>query len=87
MKYNLFQMRAASRRLPSFQVKYAVENESERETAYLLSIENMKRFLHVAKARRDPQVIARMPLNALEFDGAAFDDLSWWFEHDRRISL
>ena len=28
-----------------------------------------------------------MPLNALEFDGAAFDDLAWWVAHDRKKAL
>ncbi|MGI4789560.1 MAG: Txe/YoeB family addiction module toxin [Janthinobacterium lividum] len=28
-----------------------------------------------------------MPLNVLEFDGAAFDDLAWWVGHDRKKAL
>ena len=28
-----------------------------------------------------------MLLNVLEFDGAAFDDLAWWVDHDRKKAL
>jgi toxin YoeB len=27
------------------------------------------------------------PLRNLEFDGAAFEDLAWWVEHDRAQTL
>ena len=59
-----------------------IEIESERETAYLLKSETMK-----AASWRQSNVrkesLSRLPSRSLEFDSAAFEDLSWWVEQDR----
>jgi hypothetical protein len=51
------------------------EIEAEKETAYLLKSENMKRRLRDAKELK-PKFHSRKPLRSLEFDNSALEDLA-----------
>ena len=62
------------------------EIESERETAYLLKNETMKRRLLEAKERQQGLSFEEVR-RSLEFDAAAFEDLAWWVQHDRKKAL
>lgn len=59
--------------------------ESERETAYLLSSEAMRKRLLEAKERTEG--IPLEEVRVLEFDPAAFEDLAWWVQQDRKKTL
>jgi hypothetical protein len=56
------------------------EIESERETAYLLKSEPMKRRLLQA-AQREDGLSSRPSLRSLEFDIAAIEDLACRMQH------
>jgi hypothetical protein len=62
------------------------EIESEKETAYLLKSENMKRRLLEAQERQTGIPFEEAREN-LEFDSAAFEDLAWWIQQDRSKAL
>lgn len=60
------------------------EIESERETAYLLKSEAMRR--RSSKRRSASEVSRSKQLSrSLEFDAAAFEDLAWWLDRAQAI--
>jgi hypothetical protein len=82
----MFPIPAVMRSLSSCQSKIWREIESERETAYLLKSESMRKRLLEAKERWKAYLLTT-PERSLEFDPAALDDLSWWIQQDRKKAL
>ncbi len=62
------------------------EIESEKETAYLLKSEAMKRRLLAAKNVKRESRLKKL-VRSLEFDAAVFEGLAWWIEQDRQKTL
>ena len=62
------------------------EIQSEKETAYLLKSETMKKRLWRPKSARRVFPLTK-PVRNLEFDPNGFEDLAWWVEQDREKAL
>lgn len=63
------------------------EIESEKETAYLLKSETMKKRLIEAKFRKEGTSPLTKPVRSLEFDPVGLEDLAWWIDKDRKKAL